>query len=130
VLRLHLHSNSFKGIVHPKINTKEDILKNVSKQMVDSIVRKKKKKKYYGSQWLPSTRWLSTFFKISSFCSTEERFGITQGWVNDDRIFIFGWTTPLSDDSILQRPCAPSVCECLKSIMCMIWRPWASLERC
>jgi len=32
-------------------------------------------------------------------CSTEERnsyrFGTTWGWVNDDRIFIFGWTIPL-----------------------------------
>ncbi len=32
-------------------------------------------------------------------CSAEQRhsyrFGITWGWVNDDRIFIFGWTIPL-----------------------------------
>ncbi len=32
-------------------------------------------------------------------CSTEEknsyRFGETWGWVNDDRLFIFGWTVPL-----------------------------------
>jgi len=24
-------------------------------------------KKYYGSQWVPSTVWIPTFFKISSF---------------------------------------------------------------
>ncbi len=33
-------------------------------------------------------------------CSVEQRhsyrFGTTWGWVNDDRIFIFGWTIPLS----------------------------------
>ncbi len=33
-------------------------------------------------------------------CSAEQthsyRFGITWGWVNDDRIFIFGWTIPLT----------------------------------
>ncbi len=33
-------------------------------------------------------------------CSAEQRhsyrFGTTWGWVNDDRIFIFGWTIPLS----------------------------------
>ncbi len=32
-------------------------------------------------------------------CSAEQRhsyrFGTTWGWVNDDRIFIFGWTIPL-----------------------------------
>ncbi len=33
-------------------------------------------------------------------CSAEQRhsyrFGTTWGWVNDDRIFIFGWTIPLT----------------------------------
>ncbi len=33
-------------------------------------------------------------------CSAEQRhsyrFGTTWGWVNDDRIFIFGWTIPLN----------------------------------
>ncbi len=43
-------------------------------------------------------------YKLSSkylpLCSAEQRnsnrFGTTWGWVNDDRIFIFGWTIPLS----------------------------------
>ncbi len=43
-------------------------------------------------------------YKLSSkylpVCSAEQthsyRFGTTLGWVNDDRIFIFGWTIPLS----------------------------------
>ncbi len=43
-------------------------------------------------------------YKLSSeylhLCSAEQRhsyrFGTTWGWVNDDRIFIFGWTVPLS----------------------------------
>lgn len=33
------------------------------------------------------------------FCSTEERksvFGLTWGWMNDDRSFIFGWNIPLN----------------------------------
>ncbi len=42
-------------------------------------------------------------FKLTSkylpLCSAEQRhscrFGTTWGWVNDDRIFIFGWTIPL-----------------------------------
>ncbi len=42
-------------------------------------------------------------YKLSSeylpLCSVEQRhsyrFGTTWGWVNDDRIFIFGWTIPL-----------------------------------
>ncbi len=37
-------------------------------------------------------------------CSAEQRhsyrFGTTWGWVNDDRIFIFGWTIPLSSTGI------------------------------
>ncbi len=36
-------------------------------------------------------------------CSAEQRnsyrLGTTWGWVNDDRIFIFGWTIPLSPQS-------------------------------
>ncbi len=43
-------------------------------------------------------------YKLSSkyfhFCSAEQRnsyrFGTTWGWVNDDRIFIFGWTITLN----------------------------------
>ncbi len=43
-------------------------------------------------------------YKLSSeylpLCSAEQRnsyrFGTTWGWVNDDRIFIFGWTVPLN----------------------------------
>ncbi len=43
-------------------------------------------------------------YKLSSkylpLCSAEQRnsyrFGTTWGWVNDDRIFIFGWTIPLN----------------------------------
>ncbi len=37
--------------------------------------------------------------KYLSLCSAEQRnlyrFGTTWGWVNDDRIFLFGWTIPL-----------------------------------
>ncbi len=43
-------------------------------------------------------------YKLSSkylpLCSAEQRnsyrFGTTWGWVNDDRIYIFGWTIPLT----------------------------------
>ncbi len=55
--------------------------------------------KNYGSQWLPSTVWLPTFFKISSFVF-DRRKKFMQVWYNkvgnDDRIFILGWTIPLS----------------------------------
>ncbi len=46
-------------------------------------------------------------YKLSSeypLCSAEQRhsyrFGTTWGWVNDDRIFIFGWTIPLMSHNI------------------------------
>ncbi len=44
--------------------------------------------------------------KYLNLCSEYEqrsyRFGMTWGWVIDDRIFIFGWTNPLSSISIYQ----------------------------
>ncbi len=52
---------------------------------------------FFFLQWLPASVWLHTFFKISSFMLNRNsyRFWATWGWVNDDRIFIFGWTIPL-----------------------------------
>jgi len=47
------------------LNTKEDILKNSWWTPLASIVLKKYI--YCGRQWGPSTVWLQTFFKISSF---------------------------------------------------------------
>jgi len=38
--------------------------------------------KYYGSQWLPSTDWLTTFFKISSFVVNNLR--ASKWWQNFD----------------------------------------------
>ncbi len=79
------------------LNTKEDILKNVGNR---AVLGHQYFFSYYGSQWCPKTAWLQTFFKISSFVfgrtKNSYRFGTTWGWVNDDRIFIFGWTIPLS----------------------------------
>ncbi len=54
-----------------------------------------------GSQWLPATVWLQTFFKISSFLFNEGK-KLIQVWNNLrvnkwwERIFIFGWTIPLN----------------------------------
>ncbi len=47
-------------------------------------------------------------YKLSSkylpLCSAEQRhsyrFGTTWGWVNDDSIFIFGWTIPLTSSKV------------------------------
>ncbi len=64
----------------------EDTLKNIGNQTVD------------GPHWLLEYEEI----KIPKYllCSTEEinlyRVETTWGWVNDDRIFTFGWTTPLS----------------------------------
>jgi len=55
------------------------------------------KKKYYGSQLCQSSIRSSKYLHL---CSAEERnskrFATAWGWVNDDRIFIFGWSIPLS----------------------------------
>ncbi len=72
------------------LNTKKDILKNICNQSVDG--RHWVGKKQYWSQWLRSTVWLPTFFKISSFVFSRKiyfrnrkrkfRFGTTWGWVD------------------------------------------------
>ncbi len=54
----------------------------------------------FGSQWYPKTAWLQTFFRISSFVFSRTKKFIQVWtylrWVNDYRIFIFGWTIPLN----------------------------------
>ncbi len=54
-----------------------------------------RKKKYYGSQWCPRTALFPTFFRIYLFLFSRTKKFIQVwncwGWVNDDRIFIFGW---------------------------------------
>jgi len=108
-----------KGIVHPKmsilssfvrffqtcmsffllLNTNEDILKNVGKWTVDGLhclPWKKNTMEVNGAHQLFSYWHSSKYLRL---CSTEERnsyrFGTAWGWVNDDNIFIFGWTIPL-----------------------------------
>ncbi len=56
----------------------------VTKQMTVAIDVHIMEKKYYGSQWLPLTVWLPTFFKISSLCSAEKK-KLKQVW-NDMRV--------------------------------------------
>jgi len=46
-----------------------------------SMVKKINMEKYYGSQWGPSTVWLPTFFKISSFVFSRRKKFI-QVWNN------------------------------------------------
>jgi len=96
----------FKGIVHPHklchlltlklfqtclnrfllLSTNKDILKNVSNQTVDGL-------------WKSRVGYPHSS-KYVILCSAEERnsyrFGTTWVWVNDDIIFILGWTIPLS----------------------------------
>ncbi len=60
-------------------HTKVDIWKNVGRNYWLP---------YYRSQWLPSTVWYI-------LQRNANRLGKPWGWVNDDIIFIFGWTIPL-----------------------------------
>ncbi len=81
-------------------NTKEDILKKVCKGCsgapLTSIVRKTNTMEVNGAPELLCFPHSSEYLPL---CSAEQRhsyrFGTTWGWVNDDRIFIFGWTIPL-----------------------------------
>jgi len=81
--------------------TKEDIWKNVLiKQISFPIDYHSRKNTYYASQWGMRSVWLKHSSKYLPLSSAEQintlRFGTTWGWVNTDRIFIFGWTNPLS----------------------------------
>jgi len=63
----------------------------------------------YTSVWGPSSIWLPTFFKIFSFVFSKRKKFIqvwkTWRWVNDDRIFIFGWNIPLRKVSVKEIIC-------------------------
>ncbi len=63
-----------------------------------SIVRKK-----YYVNGAPELLCFPHSSEYLPLCSAEQihsyRFGTTWGWANDDRIFIFGWTIPLSTHS-------------------------------
>jgi len=57
---------------HKRRHFEERLEPNSSLAPLTSIVEKnkilwKKKIKYYGSQWCPTTVWFQSFFKISSF---------------------------------------------------------------
>ncbi len=87
-------------------NTKEDILKKVVTRLfwgtIDFHSRKKNTMKVNGAPELLCFPHSSEYLPL---CSAEQRhscrFGTTWGWVNDDRIFIFGWTIPLRPKVIL-----------------------------
>ncbi len=83
------------------LNTKEDILKNVGNRAVLGTID------FHSIFFFPTMEVNGApkqpGYKLSSkylpLCSAEQRhsyrFGTTWGWVNDDIIFIFGWTIPL-----------------------------------
>ncbi len=78
----------------------------------------RKNRAVLGHHWLPLYLFFPTMevngapklpgYKLSSnylpLCSAEQthsyRFGTTSGWVNEDRIYIFGWTIPLKTSHI------------------------------
>ncbi len=113
---------SLKGIVHPKMKilssfTHPQVVPNLY-ECVCSAEHKGRYSEECGKQSSSGAPLTSIVFfptmevngapkqpgyKLSSkylpLCSAEQRnsyrFGTTWGWVNDDRIFIFGWTIPL-----------------------------------
>ncbi len=65
----------------------------------------------------PELLWFLHSSEYLPLCSAEQthsyRFGTTWGWVNDDRIFIFGWTIPLIASLIVS----------VKGVICRIQKP-------
>jgi len=62
-------TKSFLVYEFPLLNTKEDILKNACNQtvVIDIAIDFQSMEEKKIKQWGPSTVWLPTFFKISSF---------------------------------------------------------------
>ncbi len=110
-------TSCLKGPVHPKMK----ILSSCCYPQVDSNLYEcvcSEHKGRYSEEWGKQSSILSLTmevngapkqpdYKLSSkylpLCSEQThsyRFGSTWGWVNDDRIFIFGWTIPLTDHDI------------------------------
>ncbi len=81
------------------LNTKEDILKNVGNRAVLGQHRLLffPTMEVNGAPKQPGYKLSSKYLHL---CSAEQRhsyrFGTSWGWVNDDRIFIFGWAIPLN----------------------------------
>ncbi len=117
------HKNELiKGIVHPKMKILSSFIHpQVVPNLYECLCSEHKGR--YSEEWgkqsssgAPLTSIVFLFppmevngapkqpdYKLSSeylpLCSEQThsyRFGTTWGWVNDDRIFIFGWTVPLS----------------------------------
>ncbi len=69
--------------------------KQLTEQLLVSIDLNSMAGKNYGSQWLPATVWLPTFFKIYSFVF-DKRKTFMQVWYNkvgnDERIFCVNYT--------------------------------------
>jgi len=84
---------------------KKVFLKNVGND-IGLIDIDQRGKKYYGSQWVWSTVWLPTFFKISSFVFNRRK-KLIQVWNNSrvskwcHNLHVFGWSVPLKISSLL-----------------------------
>ncbi len=76
------------------LNTKEDILKKSGKQ--SSIFSPTIE--VNGAPKQPDYKLSSEYLPLCSEQTHSYRFGTTWGWVNDDRVVIFGCTIPLSAD--------------------------------
>ncbi len=127
----HTHARTLKGIVHPKMkipssSTHPQVVPNLyaclcstehkgryyqefekqssSREPLTSIVFFFS---YYGSHYYaPKQPGYTLSSKYLHLCSAEQRhsyrFGTIWGWVNDDIIFMFRWTIPLSVSYSLQ----------------------------
>ncbi len=116
----------FKGIVHPKMKILSSFTHpQVVPNLYECLCSAEHKGRYseecgkQSSSGAPLTSIVLFFptmevngapkqpgYKLSSKYLPSYRFGTTWGWVNDDRIFIFGWTIPLSN-CILATPWKP-----------------------
>ncbi len=107
-----------KGIVHPKMKIMSSFTHPQVVPNLYECVCSAEHKGRYSEEWGKQSSIFSPTmevngapkqpdYKLSSeylpLCSEQThsyRFGSTWGWVNDDRIFIFGWTVSLNPDNL------------------------------
>ncbi len=102
-------THHIKGAVHPKMKILSsfthpqvgpNLYKCVYSEHKGRILKNERNSSIFFILWksmVLQNSLITNFLQNIHLCvQNKHRFGPTWGWVNNDRIFIFGWTVPLS----------------------------------
>ncbi len=102
--KISVSNNHFaiKGTVHPKMKILSSFTHPHKVTQRKIFWRMRETEQYLsptievnGAPKQPDYKLPSKYLPLCSEQTHSYRFGSTWGWINDDRIFIFGWTVPL-----------------------------------